>query len=171
MEFQRCSVQRCSWKFRKPQVIFCKFCEIFKNIFFIDHLRCCFWKANSRSSRPEMFCKKRVLRNFAKFTGKHFLGESLFYSLRPENLLRWSLWHRWFPVNFVNSFKNTLFYRTSSLVTSVKACNFTKIRLRQGYFMNFLKIYKKRFFDELQEFSKSSQKYWRENVCKISLCR
>ena len=24
-----------------------------------------------RSSRPEVFCKKGVLRNFAKFTGKH----------------------------------------------------------------------------------------------------
>ena len=26
---------------------------------------------NFRSSRPEVFCKKDVLRNFAKFTGKH----------------------------------------------------------------------------------------------------
>ena len=26
---------------------------------------------NSRSSRPEVFCKEGVLRNFAKFTGKH----------------------------------------------------------------------------------------------------
>ena len=26
---------------------------------------------HSRSSRPDMFCKKGVLRNFAKFTGKH----------------------------------------------------------------------------------------------------
>ena len=25
----------------------------------------------NRSSRPEVFCKKGVLRNFAKFTGKH----------------------------------------------------------------------------------------------------
>ena len=31
-----------------------------------------------RSSRPEMFCKKGVLRNFAKFTGKH-LCHSLFF--------------------------------------------------------------------------------------------
>ena len=39
-----------------------------------------------RSSRPEMFCKKGVLRNFAKFTGKH-LCQSLFLNkvvgLRP----------------------------------------------------------------------------------------
>ena len=32
-----------------------------------------------RSSRPEVFCKKGVLRNFAKFTGKH-LYHSLFFN-------------------------------------------------------------------------------------------
>ena len=31
-----------------------------------------------RSIRPEVFCKKRVLRYFAKFTGKH-LCQSLFF--------------------------------------------------------------------------------------------
>ena len=30
-----------------------------------------------RSTSPEVFCKKDVLRNFAKFTGKH-LRQSLF---------------------------------------------------------------------------------------------
>ena len=37
-----------------------------------SHLRCLF-----RSSGSEVFCKKGVLRNFAKFTGKH-LYQSLF---------------------------------------------------------------------------------------------
>ena len=32
-----------------------------------------------RSIRPEVFCKKAVLRNFAKFTGKH-LCQGLFFS-------------------------------------------------------------------------------------------
>ena len=32
-----------------------------------------------RSSRPEVFCKKGVLGNFAKFTGKH-LCQSLFFN-------------------------------------------------------------------------------------------
>ena len=32
-----------------------------------------------RSSRPEVFCKKDVLKNFAKFTGKH-LRQSLFFN-------------------------------------------------------------------------------------------
>ena len=31
-----------------------------------------------RSSRPEVFCKKVVLRNFGKFTGKH-LCQSLYF--------------------------------------------------------------------------------------------
>ena len=42
--------------------------------------------AINRNSRPEVFCKKGVLRNFAKFTGKH-LCQSLFFNkvagLRP----------------------------------------------------------------------------------------
>ena len=56
-----------------------------------------------RSSRPEMFCKKGVLRNFAKFTGKH-LSKRLFFNkvadLGPATLSKKSLCHRCFPVNF-----------------------------------------------------------------------
>ena len=33
----------------------------------------------TRSTRPEVFCKKGVLRNFAEFTGKH-LCQSLFFN-------------------------------------------------------------------------------------------
>ena len=55
-----------------------------------------------RSSRPEMFCKKGVLRNFVQFTGKH-LCQSLFFNkfagLRPAILLKKRLLHRCFPVN------------------------------------------------------------------------
>ena len=50
--------------------------EVFKNTYFEKHL----WAApcgnqhpsdKFRSSRPGVFCKKGVLRNFAKFTAKH----------------------------------------------------------------------------------------------------
>ena len=51
-----------------------------------------------RSSRPEMFCKKGILRNLTKFTGKH-LCQSLFFRL--VTLLKKRLWHSCFPVNFV----------------------------------------------------------------------
>ena len=47
--------------------------------------------------------RKGVLRNFAKFTGKH-LCQSLFFNkvagLRPVALLKKRLWHRCFLVNF-----------------------------------------------------------------------
>ena len=47
------------------------------------------------------FVRKGVLRNFAKFTGKH-LCQSLIFTkgLRPATLLKKRLWHKCFPVNF-----------------------------------------------------------------------
>ena len=49
----------------------------------------------SRSSRPEVFCKKGVLRNFIKFTGK-YLCQSLFFNkvacLRPATLIKLQAW-------------------------------------------------------------------------------
>ena len=58
----------------------------------------------NRSSRPENFYKKGVLRNFTKLTGEH-LCQGLFFNkvagLRPATRLEKRLWHRCFPVNFV----------------------------------------------------------------------
>ena len=55
-----------------------------------------------KSSRPDVFCNKSVLRNFSKFTGKH-LCQRLFFNkiagLRSATLLKKRLWHRCFPVN------------------------------------------------------------------------
>ena len=66
----------------------------------------------TRNSRSEVFCKKGVLRNFAKSTGKH-LCQSLFFNkvagLRPATLLKKRLWHRCFPVNFAK-FLGTPFF-------------------------------------------------------------
>ena len=44
-----------------------------------------------KNSRPEVFCKKGVLRNFAKFTGKQLCQSLLFNKvagLRPATLLK-----------------------------------------------------------------------------------
>ena len=60
---------------------------------------------NFRSSRPEVFCKKGVLKNFTKFTGKH-LCKSPFFNI---TLLKKRLWHRCFPVNFVKFLRTSFF--------------------------------------------------------------
>ena len=51
----------------------------------IHHRRSCFLNiAMDRSSRPEVFCKKGVLRNFAKFTGKQLCQSLLFNKLHAS---------------------------------------------------------------------------------------
>ena len=64
--------------------------------------------------------KKGVLKNFAKFTGKH-LCQSLFLNkvaeLRPATLLKKRPWHRCFPVNFAKLVRIN-FYRTPPLTAS-----------------------------------------------------
>ena len=56
-----------------------------------------------RSIRPEVFCKKGVLKNFAKFTRKHQC-QGLFFNkvagLKPMILLKKCLYNRFFRVNF-----------------------------------------------------------------------
>ena len=61
-----------------------------------------------RSSRPEVFCKKGVLRFFPKFTGKH-LCESLVFN----KVVKKRLWHRCFPVNFAKFLRTPFLQNTS----------------------------------------------------------
>ena len=44
-------------------------------------------------------CKKSVLKNFAKFTGKHMCWIPFFLSLQACNFIKKRLQHRRFPVN------------------------------------------------------------------------
>ena len=68
-----------------------------------------------------MFCKKGILKNVAKFTGKH-LCQTLFFNkfagFRPATLLKKRLWHRCFPVNIVKFLRTPFFYRTSLVAAS-----------------------------------------------------
>ena len=73
-----------------------------------------YWKSNwdFRSSCPEVFCKKGVLKKFSKLTEKH-LCQSFYFNkvavLRPATLLKKRLWHRYFPVNFAKFLRTSIF--------------------------------------------------------------
>ena len=75
-------------------------------------IRVSFTNISHISSRPEVFCKKGVLRNIAKFTGKH-LYQSLFFNkvtgMRIATLLKKRIWHRCFPVNFAKFLRTPIF--------------------------------------------------------------
>ena len=65
----------------------------------------------SRSSRQEVFCKKGVFRNFAKFTGKHLWISSI----KKETL------GQVFSCEFCKFSKNIYYFRTPPVVASVGA--------------------------------------------------
>ena len=71
----------------------------------------CYRSSNRRCSE-----KEGVLRNFARFTGKH-LCQSLFFNkvirLRQATLSKRRLWHRCFPVNLAKFLKTTFSQNTS----------------------------------------------------------
>ena len=73
-----------------------------------------------RSSRPEVFCKKGVLKSFAKFTEK-LLCKSLFLNKVadqwPATLFKKGLWNRCFPVDFAK-FLRLFFFRTPLMAAS-----------------------------------------------------
>ena len=68
-----------------------------------------------RRSRPQVFSKKCVLRNLAKFAGKHQCL-SLFFN-GPATLLKKKLWYRCFPVNFPKFLRTFFFYSTHLVAT------------------------------------------------------
>ena len=74
----------------------------------------------NRCSRPEVFCKKGVLRGFGKLSGK-FLGKILLFNkvadLRTTALLKNRL--RCLPVNFVKLVRTRFFYRTPLVAASI----------------------------------------------------
>ena len=56
-----------------------------------------------RSSRPEVFCKKVVLRSFTKFTGKHLCQSLFFNKVKKETLAQM------FSCEFCEISKNTFY--------------------------------------------------------------
>ena len=92
--------------FVSSKVPFAKlWCEVFLQNSF-QKCRSIHSQMSFRSSCPEVFCKKGVLRNLPKFTGKHPCQCLFINKVAGPSL---NLWHRCFPVNFVK------FLRTSFL--------------------------------------------------------
>ena len=61
-----------------------------------------------RTSCPEMFCKKDVLKNFAKFAGKHFCQSIFFNKVEACNLIKKETLAQVFSCEFFETFKNSL---------------------------------------------------------------
>ena len=84
----------------------------------------------SRSSRPEVFFKKGVLKNFTKFTRKR-LCQSLFFNnvagLRPATSIKKRLWQRCFLWILPNFYKEP-FYSALHVAVSVSQHKITRFQ-------------------------------------------
>ena len=89
---------------------------IFLSSFFVNHLRFIPPQRKYKSSRIEVFCKKGVLRNFAKFIGKN-LCQGLFLNKVACNFIKKETLVRVFSCEFWEFSKNT-FYRWTPLVAA-----------------------------------------------------
>ena len=74
-----------------------------------------------RSSHQRGSMKNGVLRNFAKFIGKHLCQ---IQSLRPATLLKKKFWHRCFPVNFAKSLRTPFLQNSSGRLLLYKKRSF-----------------------------------------------
>ena len=84
------------------------------------------WRHFSRitSSRAEVFCKKGVLKNFTKFTGKNLCQSLFFIKLQPEacNFINKETLAHVCSCEFCKIFKNTYFYRTPLVANAEGLC-------------------------------------------------
>ena len=83
---------------KKTQYRFLKNIKVDDNVFLLSWSSRVLKLGFCWSSPLEVFCRKAVLRNFAKFT-----------DLRPATLLKKSLWYRCFPVNFAKFLRTPFF--------------------------------------------------------------
>ena len=75
----------------------------------------------SRSTRPDIFCKKGVLRNFTKFTVKHLCQSLFFNKVAVEvacNFTKKETLVQVFSCEFCKISKNTFLHRTTQVADS-----------------------------------------------------
>ena len=99
---------------------------------------------SSKSSRPEVFCEKCVLRNFAKFTGKH-LCRSLFFNKVARLTPLDNCFSTFYLLHICQNVFHLILWQLEIL--NGGACNFIKKEtLAQVFCCEFCKISKNTFF-------------------------
>ena len=113
-----------------------------------------------RSSRPELFCEKGLLKNFAKFRGKHLCQSLLLNKVVACNFIKKETLAQVFSCGFCEIFRNTFFCRAPPVPASERwvagldhgfftgifqglppqGCNFTKSERYHFCFQMSLKI-------------------------------
>ena len=120
-------------------------------------------RCSYRSSHPEVFSKKGVLKSFPEFTRKH-LCQSLFFSkvagLRPATLFKKRLWHSHFPVNFEKFLRTT----PPMIAFVLKKCSTNLYKMSFRYLADLVfSIFPEDFTNSSQLFASMPFKYlfWR----------
>ena len=118
----------------QSHVFFLKFCENLKKVYsrLSVHIyqTLILQEANLResiykSSRPEVVCKIGLLRNFAKFTGKHLYQRLLLIKLpKAWNNIKKDTMAQEFSCEFCEISKNSFSYRTPPVVFQNRALQF-----------------------------------------------
>ena len=85
----------------------------------------------SRSSRPDLFCKKSVFRIFTKFTGKH-LCQGLFFNKVA------GLKHKCFPINIAKFLRTPILKSTKEplLLMAALSCYYIHLIYKSNLYKN-----------------------------------
>ena len=126
--------------------------RIFCNLFYrTAPVAASLYTIKSRSSPWRCSVRKGVLRNLAKFTGKHLceslylnkvVGQSLYFNkvagLRPATLLKKTFWHRYFPVNFAKFLRKLFLQNTFGRLLYLRGVHFWSELTKKTFFTEHL---------------------------------
>ena len=130
LQLQRCSVRKVLLKIRKPQVYSCKFCETFKNNFFHRSPPVAAFKRLKAEAVARWLSVKKMFLEVSLNSQENTCAKVSFLQPQACNFIKIESLTQVFSCQFCKQFYNKcLFWRTSLVTTSVKACNFTKKRL------------------------------------------
>ena len=117
------------------------------------------YKGNMKKQSPRLVLWKVVLRNFAKFTGKHLCQSLLFNKvagLRPATLLKKRHWHTGVFLWILRFFLKHLFYRKPPVdclcinIRSLKLHELEKVFRILHYWLNYKNVTFPNFLKKLQ---------------------